>query len=143
MGRQAVLSATSLLTAGAVAVGCAAFPHAGEVSRDVARTAVPLEIGCEAEPSDPISLRGAELRGSALLLDITHAGGCAEHAYRVCGALEVLRTDPGQWLLTVLHDARGDSCEARIHRVLEVALDRHEPVDVSTLHERSVTVLVH
>ena len=136
------MRATIQLATFVVTVGCASVPHVGEVSHDIDAQRVTLETGCGDEASDALSIEGAELRGETLLLDVTHAGGCEAHTYRICGAREVLETEPGQWVLTVLHDARGDTCEEVVQRVLEVRVDRQRPVNVSNLHERSVTVWV-
>ena len=123
-------------------VGCVSAPRVGEVSHASEPLAVAMERGCGSEASDALTLRGAELNGASLLLDVRHGGGCTEHTYRVCGAREVLETDPGQWVVTVLRDGHGDACRAPVQRTLEVELAPHRPVDVSTLRERSVTVWV-
>lgn len=117
-------------------------PRVGLYSPSGEVLALPIEIGCDEEPSDPITVHGAELAGSRLRLDVSHGGGCAEHTYRVCGASRLVASDPGQWPITVLHDAHDDTCDAMLRRVLEVDLERNRPFDLSGLDGRSLTVSI-
>lgn len=117
-------------------------PRVGVFSPSEHVRVVPIEIGCDEEPSDSIIVHGAELAGSRLRLDVSHGGGCEEHTYRVCGAARLLASNPGQWRITVVHDAHGDVCEAELRRVLEVDLESNRPFDLSGLEGRSLTVWV-
>lgn len=126
-----------------LAAGCGG-PQIGTVS-DVPerRVRVPLETGCGGVASDAITLYGVALRGKTLLIDVAHGGGCAEHTYRVCADEMVIETFPGQWGMTVVHDAHGDDCDAEQFRVLEVPVEsRYDLVDLTGLEGRSFTVLV-
>jgi len=64
------------------------------------------------EPGDPIAVESAWIEGSSLVLELSHAGGCAEHDYGICWSEGALQSEPTTAELQVTHDARGDSCEA-------------------------------
>jgi hypothetical protein len=123
----------AIVAVGAFALGCVSVARVGErVPGAVIAERVALEIGCEGESSDELTLQGAELAGDTLRLDLAHGGGCSEHSYRVCAAREVLESDPGQWVITVLHDAHGDACRAEITSRPLTHAQLHDSFDLYT-----------
>lgn len=102
------------------------------VPPDVDPTVLSVEEGCHDAPSDDITIAGAEWTGDTLLLFARHAGGCAEHAYRLCPDPVILFSYPGIQFLYLVHDANGDLCDSEIEVVFEV--------DVTTLPRRMVAL---
>jgi hypothetical protein len=87
----------------------------GEVQCTISECDAPV-FPCPADVhTDPIDVTTAFVEGDALLLDVTHAGGCEMHDYGVCYEAGVSQsTDFDTYIgeLHVIHDSNGDSCEA-------------------------------
>lgn len=109
---------------------------------DVVHLAV--EAGCSGAESDHLSVDGAELTGSRLLLRLRHGGGCEEHSYRLCPDPVILRTEPGVQRLVVIHDAAGDMCEAEFDITADVALDDlpHEILSLESFDRNAIHVSI-
>lgn len=67
---------------------------------------------------DPIALDSVRAEGTTLRLSISHAGGCAEHAYALAGERPGAGSEAGRGRVLLAHDAGGDACEALIRREL-------------------------
>lgn len=74
------------------------------------------------DPQDSISIDGARIEGSDLLVDVGHSAGCATHTYGLCYAPEWDESEPVQVRLTVLHDDGGEMCEAHEMKTLRFDL---------------------
>lgn len=89
---------------------------------------VAFEDGPSRFPTADWSLREAELEGDDLVLEIQHAGGCAEHRYWIL-AVEGFITLPagspietGAVPIRLAHDNGGDLCEALLVRTVRRGL---------------------
>lgn len=63
-------------------------------------------------PRDPLRLESYSLDGSILTLDVAYTGGCFEHAFDLVAWNGWLESYPVQVGIVLVHDDRGDSCEA-------------------------------
>ncbi|HLV20413.1 MAG TPA: hypothetical protein VKZ49_06020 [Polyangiaceae bacterium] len=68
--------------------------------------------------TDPIDIRRSHFEGDTLVLDVFYSGGCAEHEFGVCYRSSFLESHPVQGSIELIHDARGDACEAGVEREL-------------------------
>lgn len=82
---------------------------------------------CEAgEPSDPLTVTDARVEAGTLSLDVTHGGGCALDRYGLCFGQDWAESRPIQVAFSVLHDDRGDRCEALESATLAFGLEAFE-----------------
>jgi hypothetical protein len=79
------------------------------------------------DSSDPVELRSASFDGSVLKVDVSYSGGCEEHAFTLYSADQMIAIYPPLVYVAIVHDARGDRCEAYISETIDV--------DMSTLIE--------
>lgn len=71
---------------------------------------------------DPASIVEAEIVGDVLRLQVTHGGGCRDHAFSLYGGGAWMESAPVQTTVTLAHDARGDPCRAVVGRELRFDL---------------------
>ncbi|MCA9612128.1 MAG: hypothetical protein H6724_10050 [Sandaracinus sp.] len=100
---------------------------------------VSVASDCFDAPSDGITLVRVALEGDALLLEVGHSGGCAEHTYRLCADPVLLRSEPAVQRFALVHDANGDMCEAYLTTTLRVPVSAlpHAPIDVESTSDRT------
>ncbi len=89
----------------------------------VARTFKPGRL-----PADPARITNARIEGHRLLMTVTHAGGCREHAFGVVTGPDFGDSNPPYALFRLAHEANGDACEALISRTISVDLRPIEAV---------------
>ncbi len=83
---------------------------------------MPIEPCRDGVESDPIAVGDARVAGDTLSLELSHAGGCAPHYYRVCYEPAFLESNPVQVQLRLEHDGQGDTCEALLRATLDTDL---------------------
>lgn len=77
---------------------------------------------CESNaPEDPIHVESVNIEGSTLTVAYGHGGGCETHLYALCYE-QWEESDPIGVGVRLLHDARGDGCEAYLTGELEFDL---------------------
>lgn len=70
---------------------------------------------CAAADGDPYAILVAAVDGDALELALEYSGGCAAHAFTLCWPEQAFReSEPVQAALELLHDDRGDACDALV-----------------------------
>lgn len=62
--------------------------------------------------SDPYDLNSASIDGDVLTVDVSYAGGCAQHFFQFCYDPSFLESAPVQVNVELSHDGQDDSCEA-------------------------------
>ncbi len=73
-------------------------------------------------PSAPAVVQAGRVSGDRLMLDIAYAGGCAAHRFALIHDGQRGLSLPAYVSLYLVHDDRGDRCEALIARRLTVDL---------------------
>lgn len=81
---------------------------AGCASNSASDGAVKL-AACPAAPSDPVTLGVVTVDREQLFVDVT-TSGCAEHTFSACWDGGIFDTDPGMIVVSLSHDAHGDTC---------------------------------
>jgi hypothetical protein len=98
--------------------------------------AEPAVIIIDAPPDslqlDSFTLHGIAIDGDKLALDISHGGGCKQHAYALfMSPPAFLKSFPAQANLYIQHNGNGDSCEALLRPNLSFDLR-----PVAELHQK-------
>lgn len=84
--------------------------------------------------SDPFKMEKAVIDGGVLKIDVSYAGGRAEHEFTLYWNGITTRSYPPQTNVHLKHDANGDQAEALIRKTLEFNLaDMSKPM-VITVH---------
>lgn len=73
-------------------------------------------------PSDPATIRSAEVRGDSLELTVNYGGGCREHSFLLLSDAAWMESNPVQVGVKLSHDAKGDFCDALLSRTLRFDL---------------------
>ena len=73
------------------------------------------EIGVFSKQNDPYKLTDIKLNLNYLELDITYAGGCKEHDFKLIGSPEIKN---GVREVQLVHISKGDDCKALIKQKL-------------------------
>lgn len=73
--------------------------------------------------SDPFDLREITVNGREVEITVSYAGGCAPHTFEVIWDGTLIKTNPPQINLAIIHNANGDMCEAYITEILKFNLD--------------------
>jgi hypothetical protein len=81
----------------------------------------PVQLCSTLPYDDAYVLDGATIVGDALVVDLSHGGGCAVHEYTACWNGSFMESLPEQVMLRVVHEDNGDPCDAWITR--QVAFD--------------------
>ncbi len=63
-------------------------------------------------PDDPYVVNSAAVDGQELTIEVSYAGGCAEHVFTLVLSTTFRETNPVQLPAVLAHDAGGDACEA-------------------------------
>lgn len=69
----------------------------------------PYDIGGSGGAEDPVIVVGDELR-----VEVGYGGGCEDHAFQICWDGSFMESEPVQARIDLLHDAKGDGCEAYV-----------------------------
>jgi hypothetical protein len=73
-------------------------------------------------PSDPVTIMTAEVMGDSLELVVNYGGGCRDHSFLLLSDAAWMESNPVQVGVKLSHDAKGDSCEALLSRMLRFDL---------------------
>ena len=68
--------------------------------------------------SDPFDVGFVRIVGDVLIVEVSYGGGCAEHSFTLLDTGVATRSIPPQHCLRLVHDGRGDACEAYLTREL-------------------------
>lgn len=70
--------------------------------------------------SDALSILSVELKGNNLLVQVSYAGGCGEHAFECHGSKGISKSLPPQRTVRLIHKANGDQCKKIIKEELVI-----------------------
>lgn len=112
-----------------------------KISRELTTVPISVELDCQNEASELVTIAGAELQDSTLLL-LLEQPGCSEDWYRVCGDSIIDDSEPGQWGLTVLYNPSDKECE-RSKRVLRISSSLHTLIGISSTNVQSASLAVY
>ena len=74
-------------------------------------------VGVDAK-SDPFDVGSVRIVGDVLMIEVRYGGGCAEHSFTLLDTGIATKSIPPQHRLRLVHDGRGDTCEAYLTREL-------------------------
>jgi hypothetical protein len=74
-------------------------------------------VGVDAK-SDPFDVGSVRIVGDVLMIEVRYGGGCAEHSFTLLDTGIATKSIPPQHRLRLVHDGRGDTCEAYLSREL-------------------------
>jgi len=100
--------------------GCLALD--GNDPVDLSDELVILEPGAPWPKLDEFDLKAVRIEGDELVMSVSYAGGCAEHAFSYYTNGAVLKTNPPGADIIIRHDGNGDSCEAYLSEDLRINL---------------------
>lgn len=77
------------------------------------------------ENSDPFEIDSFNVNSSLLVVSVSFSGGCEEHKFEAVWDHNIGRDGNGNQLffITILHDSKGDQCEAAVQEELNFDLD--------------------
>lgn len=93
-------------------------------------------------PRDRALLRAVSMDGSHLTLEVEYAGGCGEHLFDLVAWNGWLESYPVQVGIVLVHDDRGDRCEALVREELVFDLGPLRRAYVDAYRETSATVVL-
>jgi hypothetical protein len=73
-------------------------------------------------PSDPVTIRTAEVKGDTLELSVSFGGGCRGHTFLLLADGAWMESYPVQTGLRLAHEDNNDNCDALLTRVLKFDL---------------------
>ncbi len=71
-----------------------------------------IDTSVEPPDKDPYTLQEAGVENNNLVLNIFYSGGCAQHEFILYASDSWLPSTPPGKIVTLVHDANGDTCEA-------------------------------
>ena len=74
-------------------------------------------VGVDSQ-SDPFDVGSVRIVGDVLIVEVRYGGGCAEHSFTLLDTGVATRSIPPHHRLRLVHDGRGDACEAYLTREL-------------------------
>ncbi len=99
---------------------------------------------CEGtEPTDPLFVMEASITGDTLSLNVSHGGGCVEHAYGSCWDGSFAESDPVQAWLQINHEDNDDPCDAIVEQALEFDLTLMRDAWIDAYQQPSGTITLH
>ena len=86
----------------------------------------------EGFPADAAHIMTAVLEKDILKIQVTYQGDCREHVFKLYAWTAFLQSNPPQGMLSLSHDARGDTCTTKIEKSLAFNLapldqERNDP----------------
>gem|GEM_PF-4795376 len=77
--------------------------------------------GCKCDPpGDGLRIVGVEMNDEDFLFSVNHGGGCQKHSYTLSACNRILSSEPPQQGSVLVHDAKGDECDAEFFKILRV-----------------------
>ena len=67
---------------------------------------------------DWFELVAAQLQADTIVMDVRYGGGCEQHAFILVGSSAFAESSPVQTAMRLVHDGRGDACDALLSRRL-------------------------
>lgn len=81
---------------------------------------VTAEIGDLSQKSDPYEILDAYFEDNYLMIDIKYTGGCGWHKYKFIGSPSVMKSNPPQRSVKLIHDNDDDACESEVIQTIRV-----------------------
>lgn len=81
---------------------------------------VTAEIGDLNRKSDHYEILDAYFADNHLMIDIKYTGGCGWHKYEFVGSPAVMKSNPPQRMVKLIHDDGDDNCESEVIQTIRV-----------------------